>query len=65
LDNWLAIVIIIVAALFMIGNFSTFQKSAKQPLRKKSLNDLTETLPRSKKTQHTMTTDSQKYVQKK
>jgi len=45
---------IIIAAVLLIGNFSTFQKSAKHPLRKKGLNDLKETLPRTKKKPHKM-----------
>ncbi len=52
--NWLAITMIIIAAVLLIGNFSTFQKSAKHPLRKKGLNDLKETLPRTKKKPHKM-----------
>jgi len=47
---------IVIAAVLIIGNFSTFQKSAKHPLRKKGLNDLKETLPRSQKKQHKMPT---------
>jgi hypothetical protein len=53
-DNWLTIVIIIAAAVLIIGNHSTFQKSAKTPLRKKGLNDLEETLPRNHKSKHSM-----------
>jgi hypothetical protein len=54
MDSWVAPTIIIIAAVILIGNLSTFQKSAKTPLRKKSLNDLKETLPRSHKGVHQM-----------
>jgi len=54
LDNGLAIFMIVVALVIIIGNLSTFQKNAKQPLRKKGLNDLKETLPSSNKTSHKM-----------
>jgi hypothetical protein len=56
MDNWLVTVIIVAALALIIGNFSTFQKNAKTPLRKKSLNDLQETLPRSKNHTHKMPT---------
>jgi len=56
MDNWLTIAIIAVAFIIIIGNFSTFQKNAKQKLRKTSLNDLKETLPRSHKSNHQMST---------
>ncbi|MDO6446140.1 hypothetical protein Q4493_10170 [Colwellia sp. 1_MG-2023] len=56
MDSWIAPTLIIIALVLIIGNFSTFQKSAKTPLRKKSLNDLKETLPRSHKTEHKMKT---------
>ncbi|TWX52803.1 hypothetical protein [Colwellia hornerae] len=56
MDNWLVIAIIIAAAALMIGNFSVVQKNAKTPLRKQSLNDLQETLPRSHKKAHKMPT---------
>lgn len=52
MDNWLAIVVITIAAVLLIGNFSTFHKSSKTPLRKKNLSDLTETLPRTHKKKH-------------
>ncbi|REL26740.1 hypothetical protein DXX93_09245 [Thalassotalea euphylliae] len=48
-NHWLVILIIVVVVLFMIGNFSTVHKTAHKPLRKKGLNDLKETLPRSPK----------------
>ena len=50
MDSWIPLAIIIVVVLFMIGNFSTVHKNAKNPLRKKGLNDLEETLPRTNKT---------------
>jgi hypothetical protein len=56
LDNWIAIVIIAIAFIIIVGNFSTFQKNSKQPLRKKGLNDLKETLPRNNSTKHKMPT---------
>ncbi|MCW8864931.1 MAG: hypothetical protein OQK09_11535 [Colwellia sp.] len=56
MDNWLAILIIVIAVVLIIGNFSTFQKSSHQKLRKTNLNDLKETLPRSQKTTHKMPT---------
>ncbi len=54
MDSWIVPTLIIIALVLIIGNFSTLQKSAKTPLRKKSLNDLKETLPRSNKTEHKM-----------
>jgi hypothetical protein len=56
MDNWLVIVIIITAFALVLGNFSVVQKNAKTPLRKQSLNDLQETLPRSHKQGHKMPT---------
>lgn len=52
MDTWLIVAIIVMVIVFLIGNFSTFQKNAKTPLRKKALNDLEETLPRSHKKPH-------------
>ncbi|MFB1016001.1 MAG: hypothetical protein ACI9C0_001633 [Alteromonadaceae bacterium] len=60
MNNWLTVAIIVLVCVIMIGNFSTFQKNAKTPLRKKNLNDLKETLPRSKKTDHKLPTVKQK-----
>jgi hypothetical protein len=60
MNDWLTVVIIVLVCVIMIGNFSTFQKNSKTPLRKKSLNDLKETLPRSNKTAHKLTTVKQK-----
>lgn len=55
-EAWVAPAIVIIALVILIGNLSTFQKSAKTPLRKKSLNDLKETIPRSQKSAHKMPT---------
>lgn len=49
MTDWLAPILIIIAVIILVGNLSTFQKSAKTPLRKKGLNDLKETLPRTNK----------------
>ncbi|WDD96981.1 hypothetical protein [Thalassomonas actiniarum] len=54
MDNWLIIGIIAIVFIIIIGNFSTVRRNAKTPLRKKSLNDLQETLPRTNKTSHQM-----------
>ncbi len=54
MDNWLAIFMIVITVVIIIGNLSTFQKSSKQKMRKQSLNDLKETLPRSNKSGHQM-----------
>jgi len=59
-ETWLTPIIIIIALAILIGNFSTFQKSAKTPLRKKGLNDLKETLPRSNKSEVKKETFSKK-----
>lgn len=56
MGEWLIPIVIIGVVLFYIGNLSTLQKNAKTPLRKKGLNDLKETLPRSHKTEHKMST---------
>ncbi len=55
-DDWLAYLIIGIAVVIIIGNFSTFQKNTNQRMRKKNLNDLKETLPRSQRTEHKMKT---------
>jgi hypothetical protein len=54
MDNWLAIFMIVITVVIIIGNLSTFQKSSKQRMRKKSLNDREETLPRTNKSTHKM-----------
>ncbi|WNC73770.1 hypothetical protein RGQ13_07200 [Thalassotalea psychrophila] len=46
MDSWVIIAIIIAVVATLIGNLSMLQKSAK-PIRKNSLNDLQETLPRA------------------
>ncbi len=56
MDNWIAYLIIGLAAVIIVGNFSTFQKNTHQKMRKKNLNDLEETLPRSQQTDHKMPT---------
>ena len=53
-DFAIATIIIVVVIIFFIGNFSTVQKTAKNPMRKKSLNELEETLPRTHKKKHVM-----------
>ncbi len=60
MESWLAPAMIIIVLIILIGNLSTFQKSSKTPLRKKGLNDLQETLPRSHKTDHKMTAQETK-----
>lgn len=54
MDNWLAIAMVVIAIVIIVGNLSTFHKSSNQKMRKKSLNDREETLPRTKKTSHKM-----------
>lgn len=54
MDNWLAILFVVIAIVIIVGNLSTFHKSSKQKMRKRSLNDLNETLPRTNKTTHKM-----------
>lgn len=49
MENWIPIVIVIVIVLFIIGGLSTVHKTSSMPLRKRSLNDLKETLPRTNK----------------
>ncbi|PCH96125.1 MAG: hypothetical protein COB83_06535 [Gammaproteobacteria bacterium] len=56
MDNWMAYIIIGIAAVIIIGNFSTFQKNTHQKMRKTNLKDLKETLPRSKESEHKMPT---------
>ena len=60
MDNWIIIVVFVVFALVIIGNFSTVRRNAKTPMRKKSLNDLEETLPRTNKKAQKMDTFSKK-----
>ncbi|WP_019027692.1 hypothetical protein [Colwellia piezophila] len=54
MDNWLAIFMIVITFVIILGNLSTFQKNSKQKMRKKGLNDLKETLPRTNKSVHKM-----------
>ena len=48
-DSFIVFAIIVAVVMYIIGSFSTVQKSAKKPLRKQGLNDLKETLPRTHK----------------
>jgi hypothetical protein len=59
-ESWVAPTIVIIALVLLIGSLSTFQKSTKIPLRKKGLNDLKETLPRSNKSAPEKTSFSKK-----
>lgn len=54
MDNWIPYLIIGIAIVIIVGNFSTFQKSTKHKMRKKNLNELEETLPRTQHKQHKM-----------
>ena len=60
MDKWIIIAIVVAIALYVIGNFSAMHKNAKMPLRKKGLNDLTETLPRTNKGEEEKTTFGKK-----
>ena len=64
MDSWLPAIIIIIAVVVLIGNLSTVHKNAKQPLRKKGLNDLKETLPRTNKNKHVLENSTRKAVLK-
>lgn len=64
MDNWIAYVMITIAVVIIVGNFSTFQKNTNQRMRKKNLNDLEETLPRSHQTDHKMSTIDQAKLKK-
>lgn len=64
MDNWIAYVMITIAFVIIVGNFSTFQKNTNQRMRKKNLNDLEETLPRSHTTDHKMSTIDQSKLKK-
>ncbi|TLU61311.1 DUF2897 family protein [Thalassotalea litorea] len=46
MSTWLIVLIIVLGLAVIIGNLSMLQKSA-HPIRRKSLNDLEETLPRA------------------
>ena len=52
MQDWVAPLMIMVTFIIIIGSLSTFEKSSKHKLRKKGLNELEETLPRSHKTKH-------------
>jgi len=56
MEDWIAPALILLVCVIIIGNFSTLEKNSKQKLRKKGLNDLKETLPRSNESQHKMPT---------
>jgi len=58
MDSWIVPLLIIAAIALIVGNLSTVQKNAKSPIRKKGLNDLKETLPRTHKTDHKLSTVS-------
>ena len=60
MEDWLTIAIIVIAMGVIVGNLSTLQKNTKQKLRAKNLNDLKETLPRTKKDDHKMETMNKK-----
>jgi hypothetical protein len=60
MDSWIVPLLVIAAIAIIVGNLSTVQKNAKTPIRKKGLNDLEETLPRSNKTDHKLPTVSSK-----
>ncbi len=65
MNNWLVFLMIVIPIIIIIGNFSTFQKSSKQKMREKSLNDLQETLPRTNKHTHKMDTINKQNSSKK
>lgn len=54
MENWLAILIVIIVVFVVIGDLSILKKSSTQKMREKSLNDRTETLPRSNRSAHKM-----------
>jgi hypothetical protein len=56
MNNWLAIFMVLISIVIIVGNISTFQKSTKHKMRKKPLNEMKETLPRSKKNNETAKT---------
>lgn len=64
MDNWIAYIMITIAVVIIIGNFSTFQKNTNQRMRKKNLNDLEETLPRSQQKEHVMPTIEKERLKK-
>jgi hypothetical protein len=60
MNDWITIFFIVLVLVILIGNFSTLEKNSKQKLRKKGLNDLKETLPREKRSEHKMPTINKK-----
>jgi len=56
MSDWIFYAAIVFVIVMIVGNFSTFNKGASKPMRKQSLNDLKETLPRTNKTKHKMPT---------
>mgnify|MGYP003384713095 FL=1 len=64
MDNWTPYIIIIIAIGVIIGNLSAFQKNTNQKMRKKNLNDLKETLPRSNQSEHKMETVEKQKLKK-
>ena len=56
MNDWILYIAIAFVVVIIVGNFSTFNRSANKPMRKQSLNDLKETLPRTNKTRHKMPT---------
>ena len=62
MENWLAILIVIIIVFVVIGDLSILKKSSSQKMREKSLNDRKETLPRSNRSAHKMQSiDKTKY----
>lgn len=64
MEEWIAYIIIGIAVVLIIGNFSTFQKSTHHKMRKTNLNDLEETLPRSQRQKHKMPTIQKEQLKK-
>lgn len=64
MDNWTPYIIIVIAIGVIIGNLSAFQKNTNQKMRKKNLNDLKETLPRSNQSEHKMATVEKQKLKK-
>ena len=56
MNDWIFYLAIAFVVVIIVGNFSTFNRGANKPMRKQSLNDLKETLPRTNKTRHKMST---------
>lgn len=60
MNEWIPLAVVIIVVLYVIGNYSTVQKNAKMKLRKKGLNELKETLPRTHKKSPEKTTFGKK-----